>query len=125
MPEIPPELSDEEVGRDPRLMEQLQKAVTEWALTIQETIKREDEIGKSRPHETASGETEFWNSRSATFNTLNQQLSMHSVKRIENVCNGFFAQSESEQATLAALPSAPWRLTILIVDPSSKGYCHR
>jgi len=85
VPEIPPEMSDEMVGRDPRILDQLTKAVTEWATTIKDTIEREDAIAAQRLHDTASGETDFWNSRSATFNTLNQQLSMHSVKRIETI----------------------------------------
>jgi dynein heavy chain len=52
-------------------------------VTIKDTIDREN----SRPKESksAQGETEYWRQRSATFNTLYQQLNMPQVKKIINV----------------------------------------
>ena len=37
---------------------------------------------RERSYLTAQGETEFWSNRSATFNTLFQQLQMAPVKKI-------------------------------------------
>ena len=45
-------------------------------------MDNENKRAKGRAHETASGETEFWSQRSATYNTLHQQLSMHKIKQI-------------------------------------------
>jgi len=45
-------------------------------------MENENKRAKGRGHETASGETEFWSQRSATYNTLHQQLSMPKVKQI-------------------------------------------
>jgi len=45
-------------------------------------MEKEDEKKKGRQKLTAQGETEFWSNRSATFNTLFQQLQMPAVKKI-------------------------------------------
>lgn len=52
-------------------------------MTIKDTIDKEN----ARPKESksAQGETEYWRQRSATFNTLYQQLNMPQVKKIINV----------------------------------------
>ena len=94
VPEIPADMSDEQVGRSPQLMENLSRAVAEWATTIKQTMEEAEKRAKNRLHDTASGEAEFWATRSATFNTLYQQLSMHSVQRIITVSFfNFFIQT--------------------------------
>jgi len=63
-------MSDEEVGRNPRLVEKLNEAVAEWTNKVKESIEAEEKRSKDRTHDTSSGETEFWSQRSAKFNML-------------------------------------------------------
>jgi len=63
-------MSEEEVGRNPRLVEKLNEAVAEWTNKVKESIEAEEKRAKDRTHDTSSGETEFWSQRSAKFNML-------------------------------------------------------
>ena len=56
--------------RDPKLMDQIQKAVSEWAQTIKDTMEREENKARNRVHDTSEHEIVFWQQRSATFNHL-------------------------------------------------------
>jgi hypothetical protein len=107
VPDISPELSDEQVARQPDTMKKLNSAVEEWTKTIDDTLKLAELKQKGRLHDTASGEAEFWASRSATFNTLYQQLNMHSVKRIKNVSLNFvtFADFDLKRVKLSSTKS--------------------
>lgn len=52
-------------------------------MMTKETMEKEDK--RQKENNTAYGEVEYWRSRSATFNTLYQQLTMPQVKRIIQV----------------------------------------
>lgn len=49
---------------------------------ITDIMNKEAIKAKQKQHDTASGETEFWSARAATYNTLHQQLNMPRVRRI-------------------------------------------
>jgi dynein heavy chain len=85
VPELPPDVPHHELANDPDLVNELILTVEQWTQTIKETVEREDQKGKNRITESASKETEYWRGRAATFNTLNQQLSMPQVKQILDV----------------------------------------
>ena len=74
VPYVPTNLTEQEICRNRALIEEYQQTVEEWAQTIKETIEREK--GRVKEMNTAYGEVEYWRSRSATFNTLYQQLTM-------------------------------------------------
>lgn len=76
MPELPSDVPHHELANDPDLVNELILTVEQWTQTIKETVEREDQKGRNRITESASKETEYWRSRAATFNTLNQQLTM-------------------------------------------------
>jgi len=69
----------------PELVKELCATVDQWTATIRETVEREEMNRKGKVSESASKETEYWRSRAATFNTLNQQLTMPQVKQILEV----------------------------------------
>ena len=48
-------------------------------------MEKDDNKSRERMFNTAQGEYEFWSSRSATFNTLGQQLALPQVKKIINL----------------------------------------
>lgn len=77
-----PNKPDNKIQADEQLLRDLQKAVDEWTEMITQTMEKEDRKAKDRKHETATGETEFWTQRAATYNTLHQQLSLQHVKTI-------------------------------------------
>jgi hypothetical protein len=80
---VPPiTASDDVIQRDQKMLQSFQSAVEDWTRKITETIEKEEKKAKERQYLTASGETEFWSNRSATFNTLFQQLQMPTVKKI-------------------------------------------
>jgi dynein heavy chain len=79
MPDIP-NISKHEMAKRPEVMNTIQKTVDQWAQTIATTI--ENENTKKREGNTALDEIEYWRSRSATFSTLYQQLSLPEVKDI-------------------------------------------
>jgi len=67
---VPPiTASDDEIQRNPKMLKAFQEAVEDWTNKISETIEKEDKK-QERELKTAQGETEYWSSRSATFNTL-------------------------------------------------------
>jgi hypothetical protein len=80
--------SIEEAQRNRALIEQLQQAVSDWTEKIQETVRKENARANERKHMTAQGETNYWQLRSATFNTLYQQLNMQNVKKIIQILQG-------------------------------------
>ena len=59
----------------------------DWTKKITETIDKEEKKARERSYLTAQGEYEFWSNRSATFNTLGQQLTLPAVKKILNLLN--------------------------------------
>lgn len=61
---------NDDIYRNKALIEEYQNTIEEWAATIEETIKRE--TARKKDIDTATGEVEFWRSRSATYNTLYQ-----------------------------------------------------
>lgn len=75
IPEVP-NISVEEIRKNQDLLLKYQNALEEWAATITETIKQENEKEKNNVVESALDEIEYWRSRSATFNTLFQQLNL-------------------------------------------------
>jgi len=85
VPELPADVPHSELANDQELVNELIVTVDQWTQTIKETVEREDAKGKNRITESASKETEYWRSRAATFNTLNQQLTMPQVKQILDV----------------------------------------
>lgn len=52
-------------------------------------------MSNKREHQTATNETDYWSLRSATFNTLFQQLNMPNVKRIIRILNHLKDSQES------------------------------
>lgn len=83
---VPPfTASDEEIQRSPQLLKKFQEAVEDWTRKITETIDKENKKAQDRQNLTAQGETEYWSNRSATFNTLLQQLQLPAVKKIINL----------------------------------------
>jgi len=60
VPEIPYGMSNEEVARNPKLMEKLSEAVAEWRERLKEAMEAEEKRARDRVHDTSSGETEFW-----------------------------------------------------------------
>lgn len=66
-------------------MPELIATVEQWTATIKETIEREEIKRKNKVCESAYKEAEYWRSRAATFNTLNQQLSMQQVRDILDI----------------------------------------
>lgn len=80
---MPENASTEELCKNEKLIDELINTVEQWTITIKETIDRENLRGKGE--KSASGETEYWRQRNATFNTLYQQLNMPQVKRIIHV----------------------------------------
>jgi dynein heavy chain len=82
VPEIPANMPDDEVARDLDLVAKLEEAVGEWTTKIKESIEQEDKRSRDRVHDTSQGETEFWTTRNAKYNMLNQQLNIAPVKRI-------------------------------------------
>jgi len=76
-------ISKEEMSNNPKLLSLLQKTVEQWAQTIATTIELENQKGPEGS--TALDEIEYWRSRSATFNTLYQQISLQKVKDIQNL----------------------------------------
>jgi dynein heavy chain len=83
VPELPENESTEALCNDKALISELINTIEQWTVTIKDTIDKEN----ARPKESksAQGETEYWRQRSATFNTLYQQLNMPQVKKIINV----------------------------------------
>jgi len=102
VPELPENASTEELCKDKDLIDSLINTVEQWTNTIKETIDRENLRGKGE--KSASGETEYWRQRNATFNTLYQQLNMPQVKRIlhvmqsnENKTDGYSLENYNTQ----------------------------
>lgn len=63
-----PDKSNAELQQDDAFIDDLIATVEQWTLTIKETLQRESE---RQPDKTsASGQTEYWRQRGATFNTL-------------------------------------------------------
>lgn len=82
VPELP-DKSNEELQNDKVLIAKLINTVEQWTVTIKETVDRENQ---RQPDKTsASGQTEYWRQRGATFNTLYQQLIMPQVKKIRQI----------------------------------------
>jgi dynein heavy chain len=80
---VPPiTASDEEIQRNPKMLKSFNDAVEDWTKKIRETLEKEEKKAAQRSYLTAQGETEFWSNRSATFNTLHQQLQMPAVRKI-------------------------------------------
>lgn len=87
VPELPPNRTFQEHAEDRDLVPELIATVEQWTATIKETVEREEAKRKEKNKvcESPSKETEYWRTRNATFNTLNQQLSMPQVKDILNI----------------------------------------
>jgi hypothetical protein len=62
------------MAEDRDLVPELIATVEQWTATIKETVEREEikRKEKNKVCESPSKETEYWRSRNATFNTLNQ-----------------------------------------------------
>jgi len=82
---VPPQTADDEFSVNPTVLKQYQNAVEDWTKKITETIEKEEKKATERAYLTAQGEYEFWSNRSATFNTLGQQLALPAVKKITNL----------------------------------------
>ena len=62
-------------------------------------MAKEEKRARDRTSTTAQGETDFWSLRSATFNTLYQQLQMPAVKRIIRILS-HVKEKESQDTVL-------------------------
>lgn len=82
MPELPAGKTPQQLAEDKNLVSELIATVEQWTATIKETIEREDIKKKNKVCESAYKEAEYWRTRNATFNTLNQQLGMQQVRDI-------------------------------------------
>jgi hypothetical protein len=82
VPELP-DKSNEEIQQNQVLINQLIDSVESWTVTIKDTVQREAERQPDRT--SATGQTEYWRQRNATFNTLYQQLNLGPVKRIKQI----------------------------------------
>lgn len=91
-------MTDAEVISNQDLIEKLARDVESWTETIKETIKSEE----ARPPEsnTASGEVTMWRQRSATFNTLYQQLTSKPVRDVILIMTSYEANGNNDSSTI-------------------------
>jgi len=82
VPDVP-DWSIEQICNDHRIISKLMVTIDKWTETIKETVEKENL--RQKESMSATGETEYWRARNATFNTLYQQLSMPPVKRILDI----------------------------------------
>jgi hypothetical protein len=68
VPNIPANIQAEDIQNDEALIKEFSSSIEDWTNTIKETIQKEKE--RKKEMNTATGETEYWRQRSATFNTL-------------------------------------------------------
>lgn len=68
VPELPEKLSVEQICNDERIISVLMTTIDNWTSTIKETMDKENQ--RTKESKSATGETEYWRARNATFNTL-------------------------------------------------------
>jgi len=96
--EIPEGMSDGEVMHSQELIERLTADVETWTETIRKTIAAEE--AKPPETNTASGEAARWRGRSATFNTLYQQLTSKPVRNVITIMTRYEENPSVESSVI-------------------------